>query len=358
MKLNKIFQSVLSVLLIVAMSLIIVGGFGLGTIILREKESLRQQMRILAHQLDNYEKSNYKLTQQHSKEIERIVNDYYSLLGFTEEQIKEIIMTQGSLGKVVDLNTDKIIEIINKHNLLKHEAINNHNALVDFVIKQDEEISKLIEIKTQEPDYNLMIKTTVEIWNLDLDTSGSGVCINYKGKKYILSAYHLDGSENIVVNDGGRLVKLKLLLANKRNDLILFTTEEELNTVKYVDFVDVEINVGDKVYPVGNPMGITDAVTSGIIVKKGNDGIRYLISAPIWFGSSGGAVWNSKSQVIGICSQIYYSISFEIFQSYGVIINNSTVSKFLGQLEIEESIIYIETTQPKGKLIPFTIKGE
>ncbi len=65
---------------------------------------------------------------------------------------------------------------------------------------------------------------------------------------------------------------------------------------------DSQVEVGDKVYAVGNPRGIEGALSEGIVnsvQQKGNDRV-FLLQAPISPGSSGGPVLNIKGEVIGI----------------------------------------------------------
>lgn len=283
-KIRKIFNWIVNIISVIAIAFIVIGAYRLGTMVLIEQELLKQQVRVLGHQLDYYEKSNHKLMKQQVELIKVLAENDYLLTGLIEEEI--------------------------------------------------EKVYKVIETQTQEPDYNLIIKATVTIINYDKGIMGSGVCINYKGRQYILSAFHLDESEEIYVIDGGREVRLKLLLSDERNDLILFTMEEELNTVKYVDFVDTEINVGDKVFPAGNPMGIEDAITSGIVVRKSHNRTKFLVDAPVWFGNSGGAVWNKKTQIVGISSQILCGVNpiVGLSQCYGLIIDIDVIESFLGQL--------------------------
>ena len=240
----------------------------------------------------------------------------------------------------------------------------NINEEVCKISKQEknnyEELSKLkdnliiFREAIKEPDYKLILESTVTIFNNEEMTIGSGVCINYKNNKYILSAYHVyDGrnmednevykkilsngsSRKIYVDDGGKLIKLDLVIGDKLNDLILFKTQEPLNTMsRYVTIEDIEIKTGSKVWACGNPMEISDALTYGIIVKESKDKSIFLIDAPIWFGNSGGGIFNKDTQLMGICSQTIFSTRHElgISQSYGLIVSIDTIIRFLSQLK-------------------------
>ncbi len=65
---------------------------------------------------------------------------------------------------------------------------------------------------------------------------------------------------------------------------------------------DADARVGDKIYAVGNPLGLEGTFSDGIISSIRRDGSRRLlqITAPISPGSSGGPVLNDSGQAIGI----------------------------------------------------------
>lgn len=140
---------------------------------------------------------------------------------------------------------------------------------------------------------------------------GSGVIVS--GDGYILTNNHVvDNADDIRVemNDGRTLVA-KLIGTDKPSDLALIkvnTTGLHPATVGNSDGVQV----GDVVLAVGNPLGVGQTVTMGIISAKGRstragsgsyeDFLQ--TDAPINEGNSGGALVNIKGELIGINSQI------------------------------------------------------
>lgn len=187
--------------------------------------------------------------------------------------------------------------------------------------------------KSITPNYDLMVKANVKIINTDRNVDGSGVCITYKGRKYILTAFHLNKTTEMWVYDSEKYTKLKLLLWNKTIDLALFEPVKELKTVKYIKFIENEVKVGDKIWVCGNPMGLTDIVASGNVVKKSKySRTRYLIDASSYYGNSGGGVFNEKTELVGIYSMVFYNISHGLPIIYGVIIDVDVIEEFLGQL--------------------------
>lgn len=83
---------------------------------------------------------------------------------------------------------------------------------------------------------------------------------------------------------------------------------------------------GEKVYAIGSPMGLKHTISDGIIsnCKQIVDGVEYIqTTAPISHGSSGGALLNSKAQVIGITAAGY-----ETGQNLGFAIPINVIKQF------------------------------
>jgi serine protease Do len=140
---------------------------------------------------------------------------------------------------------------------------------------------------------------------------GSGVIVTTDG--YILTNYHVvDGADAIHVEmTDGRTLSAKLVGSDKPSDLaVLKINGSDLHALALGNSDAVE--VGDVVLAVGNPMGIGQTVTMGIISAKGrstgtgNGGYEDFLQtdAPINHGNSGGALVNTKGELVGINSQI------------------------------------------------------
>jgi Do/DeqQ family serine protease len=140
---------------------------------------------------------------------------------------------------------------------------------------------------------------------------GSGVIIN--GDGYILTNHHVvDGAVEIKVElTDNRTFTAKLVGSDPPSDLAVLKIEANgLPTVPVGD--SDKVRVGDVVLALGNPMGIGQTVTSGIVSAKGratglSDGSfeDFLqTDAAINRGNSGGALVNTNGELIGINSQI------------------------------------------------------
>ena len=140
---------------------------------------------------------------------------------------------------------------------------------------------------------------------------GSGVIVNSEG--YILTNHHVvDGALEIKVElTDNRTYTAKLVGSDPPSDLAVLKIEEKnLPTVSMGD--SDKVRVGDFVLALGNPLGIGQTVTSGIVSAKGratglSDGSfeDFLqTDAAINRGNSGGALVNTNGELIGINSQI------------------------------------------------------
>jgi serine protease Do len=140
---------------------------------------------------------------------------------------------------------------------------------------------------------------------------GSGVIVNANG--YILTNHHVvDGALEVRVElTDNRTYTAKLIGSDPPSDLaVLKIDATNLPTVSMGD--SDRVRVGDPVLALGNPMGIGQTVTSGIVSAKGrstglSDGSfeDFLqTDAAINRGNSGGALVNTSGELIGINSQI------------------------------------------------------
>jgi serine protease Do len=140
---------------------------------------------------------------------------------------------------------------------------------------------------------------------------GSGVIVNADG--YILTNHHVvDGAQEIRVElTDKRIFTAKLVGSDQPSDLAVIKIDaRNLPTLSLGD--SDKVRVGDFVLAVGNPLGIGQTVTSGIISAKGratglSDGSfeDFLqTDAAINRGNSGGALVNTSGELVGINSQI------------------------------------------------------
>lgn len=140
---------------------------------------------------------------------------------------------------------------------------------------------------------------------------GSGVIVSNDG--YILTNHHvIANAEKIKVQlTDNRSFEGKLVGSDAPSDLAVVKIEATGLPVLPLGNSD-DVRVGDVALAVGNPLGVGQTVTSGIISAKGratgsSDGSYedfLQTDAPINQGNSGGALVNTNGELIGINSQI------------------------------------------------------
>jgi S1-C subfamily serine protease len=140
---------------------------------------------------------------------------------------------------------------------------------------------------------------------------GSGVIVKTDGA--IITNHHvIDGAEQIKVElQNNRVYDAKVIGSDPPSDLAVLTIDAR--DLAALDLGDSDrVRVGDVVLAIGNPLGIGQTVTAGIISAKGrstglSDGSfeDFLqTDAPINQGHSGGALVNTEGELVGINSQI------------------------------------------------------
>ncbi len=140
--------------------------------------------------------------------------------------------------------------------------------------------------------------------------TGSGVIISEDG--YIATNNHViqNSSELEVTLNNNKSYKAKLIGTDSKMDIALLKIEAD-EKLPYMIFGDSDgINVGEWVLAVGNPYNLNSTVTAGIISAKArdlsNEGIQSFIQtdAAVNPGNSGGALVNTRGELIGINTMI------------------------------------------------------
>lgn len=139
---------------------------------------------------------------------------------------------------------------------------------------------------------------------------GSGVIISQDG--YIVTNSHvISKADNIIVmlNDG-RKATAKVIGNDVESDLAVIKVD--LTGLKPLGFREQSTQVGDVVLAIGNPFGVGQTVTQGIISATGRTGLGIntvedfiQTDAAINPGNSGGALVDAYGQLVGINTAIF-----------------------------------------------------
>ena len=147
--------------------------------------------------------------------------------------------------------------------------------------------------------------------------TGSGFLINPDG--HLITNYHVIARETLIKVTvfqraaGGfeqkKYEKVKILAFNPFADLALLKIEEAGRAFPYAYLGDMSrVAVGETVFAIGNPLGLTRSVSQGIVSTTNRDfeGQLYIqTTADMNPGNSGGPLFNLAGEVIGVTSMGY-----------------------------------------------------
>ena len=142
---------------------------------------------------------------------------------------------------------------------------------------------------------------------------GSGFVIDDKEGFIVTNNHVVDKAEKIEVMIDGRTFSAKLIGTDPHTDVGLIKIEDfkkgEIQALKFAD--SDKIKVGSFAIAIGNPFGLSNSVTFGIVSAKGRSGMRVTdyedfiqTDAAINPGNSGGPLLNIEGEVIGMNTAI------------------------------------------------------
>jgi len=237
-----------------------------------------------------------------------------------EQDLLETIVLVEKYMEGVNSNLDEVIESVEgQQRLILEQSINL--AILNMITKPQ-----------KEPDVEKLLTATVEITTMG--DSGAGVCINEDmDYYYILTAQH------VVVPRLGNVISVRtrdkltyageVLKEDPNIDLALVRVRKCENTrLSIVKLANEEPKVKDRVFAVGHPLGTHWTITEGIVSNV--NAFSYLMTtATVTFGNSGGALFNTDGNVIGICSKVPGYSPTTPESSMGLAIRLRVIKEFL-----------------------------
>jgi len=180
--------------------------------------------------------------------------------------------------------------------------------------------------------------------------TGSGVIISPDG--YIITNNHvIDGASELEVTlNNQKKYKAELIGTDAKNDIALLKVKADFD-LPYIPFANSDnIKIGEWVLAVGNPYNLTSTVTAGIISAKGRDlegnsNIDSFIQtdAAVNPGNSGGALVNTRGELIGINTAISSKTGSFIGYSFAVPSNiaKKVIDDILEFGKVQEAVLGI-----------------
>ena len=146
----------------------------------------------------------------------------------------------------------------------------------------------------------------------EVSSLGSGIIVD-AGQGLILTNYHVikDSYEINVTLTDGRTLRAEILGHDVDTDVAVIQISSE-NLIQVTMADSSALRVGDFVVAVGNPFGLGQTVTSGIVSALGRSGLGIesiedfiQTDASINLGNSGGALVNLRGELVGINTAIF-----------------------------------------------------
>lgn len=192
--------------------------------------------------------------------------------------------------------------------------------------------------------------------------TGSGVVVTTQG--HVVTNYHvIEGASDVQVLSQGRYLKTEIVGYDELTDLAVLRVMEEVDlpAVKMGDVAAVR--VGDWAIVIGNPLGkqFADTVTVGVVSAlnrelEGSSIVKMLqTDAAINSGNSGGGLFNTRGELIGIPSLKFSANGQENIASIEGIAMAIPVD--VVQPIVNSIIQYGKVTRPKLGISVMTIRG-
>lgn len=224
--------------------------------------------------------------------------------------LRKILFCAASLFAVSFFQVDMSFANSPEHDILNEDSFSFSN-LVDKV--EPAVVSIIVNTIDKDSDlsFNLNKDNSEDLKNkLTVVAQGSGFFISSDG--YIVTNNHVveNSTKVIVVTNLGKKIEAKVIGTDKKTDIALLKVVSG-NNYNFVNFAKNTPKVGQWVLAVGNPFGLSNSVTAGIvsaISRDIGDGIYddfIQIDAPINKGNSGGPAFNLNGEVIGVNTAIF-----------------------------------------------------
>jgi S1-C subfamily serine protease len=204
----------------------------------------------------------------------------------------------------------------------KYEAIGNtdapkiHDATVEGVtgnmnLLNSLDLPVLKQIPFQDADSggvspaeNMLERAMSGVVEIETDSGTLGSGFFFTSTCMVLTNQHvIEGAETIILrNSSKKLYTAQVLAKDEQRDLALLSTNAR--TCNFLELEETETpHVGEEVFAIGSPLGLSGTVTKGIVsaMRTTGTGIHYIqLDATINPGNSGGPLLSRSGKVLGI----------------------------------------------------------
>lgn len=255
-----------------------------------------------------------------------------------------LLIRAGDIGSTtITISSDKTSDVLKIHvSIIKNEgrAKNAKELSAKEIYEKCASATVEIQVTTQSGDY-----------------LGSGFFIR---SGLIVTNYHvIEGATKItVITHNNKSYEVKDIVACDENyDIAILDIDA---VTEFLVDNGEDFTVGDTVYALGSPRGLTGSLTDGIIssISRISDGVDYIqITAPISAGNSGGPLINAYGEVIGINTFILMdsqnlNFALNIYQIYKINLNSSITAEEFYKTNISKaSATVYEDESKSGELV-------
>jgi serine protease Do len=141
----------------------------------------------------------------------------------------------------------------------------------------------------------------IEVEKADGEFTGTAFLFS-KATMAVTCNHVVQGARSILIRSGGKTWKPSRIACDKSRDLALLYFDKALPSTPFQAAANAE--VGQPVVIIGNPMGLSNSLTTGVVsAQRRLDGVSIIqTSAPISEGSSGSPVISEQGRVLGVVS--------------------------------------------------------
>ena len=217
--------------------------------------------------------------------------------------------------------------------IIKFETTDKNQSAIEY----NNWNSIVLDLKKSVVSIECSKKTLSDNETIEIKSIGTGVAIYSIGDKiYIVTNYHvIKGMDDIYIYDNNeQQVKVKKIIENKKDDIAILEISKKQNMNLKIGLLgnSDEVLLGENVGVLGNLLGNGLALSVGVISgwSDANFEKGYFIQtdAAIYEGCSGGALFNSAGEVIGI---VKGKISDADNVSMGIVIPINDIISFVIQ---------------------------
>ncbi len=235
-------------------------------------------------------------------------NRHYSVVPPSFTTVDTVMQMKLKLNTVALTNTTRSIQ-------LSSLPSSSSESPLTQIFKQVE--NSVVQITSTSPNTNLQVIINGNPLESQSTRLGSGFIYDKQG--HIITNNHvIDGSKTAEVNFvDGNTYRAKVIGVDPFSDIAVLQITDNFSSEKVIPLSIANssaLQVGQQVIAIGNPFGLSDTMTTGIVSQVGRllpnpdtgfsipDGIQ--TDAPINPGNSGGPLLNMQGQVIGITTAI------------------------------------------------------